>query len=126
MNNERILALADLIEQQPHTTPGAPSGFSMASYQHHCGTPACLAGWTVHTFCDGLDGLDNGLIRALARDRLGLSDGVADDLFIYTDGLPLDAITPPHAAFTLRHLADSGEVDWLAYGKASALKEPSL
>jgi hypothetical protein len=42
---ERCEILAQVIEQQPHTTPDAADGFNMARLRHICGTPCCIAGF---------------------------------------------------------------------------------
>jgi hypothetical protein len=117
MNKARILALAEVIEKQPHVHPDDAEGFSMSDWFHPCGTPSCLGGWTIHLFVKkGHTTADPTQFRA--RGLLGLSQTEALDLF-----LPrleqiresYDKITPAHAAFTLRHLAATGEVDWGAY-----------
>lgn len=128
MNKERILALADLIEVQPHTTFEAEIGFSMDNWSHSCGTPSCIAGWA----CAMEKPIDARPIseRSLwhARDYLGLSAEQADALFEPdlrddeqredNDHLAVtdlwDAITPSQAADTLRRLAETGEVVWSA------------
>jgi hypothetical protein len=115
MNRERILALADLIEEQPHTDEEADEGFTMESITHDCGTPACIAGWaawealgrqrgdlySIHTDLD-----------AKAREFLDIDPLKAEDLFYPPFPIVYATVTPSEAAATLRHLAETGEVDW--------------
>lgn len=135
MNVERILAVADAIEQ--HTIPWL--GFNMSNYKavdlvdhtgHDCGTTACIAGWA------------NAIrlsLKATEPARAGWSehDGAADWLGIYEDNWPSDSISDQlfyarnhpdyqasdtktcwdkisadQAVRTLRHLAATGNVDW--------------
>ncbi|PZP62989.1 MAG: hypothetical protein DI604_28090 [Delftia acidovorans] len=115
MNKERILALANLIEKQPHSAVEEVSGFNMVSYVHACGTPACIAGWAVAS-----EGTPSPLahqpiqptgVSSRAAKYLGLEYPEAEELFL--GGVyDLDEITPAQAAACLRHLAETGEVDW--------------
>lgn len=125
MNKERILALADLIEKQPHTTVEAPSGFSMENWSHDCGTPACIAGWAWAMEKAKMEDVDDNASDA-AQKFLGLGVLTGDSLFepdLRDTDLALNHhwenhtdlwghITPTHAAAVLRHLADTGKVDW--------------
>jgi len=145
MNRENILAVADAIEK--HSIPDL--GFNMGwlisasdgrSYKADrsgkgCGTVACIAG---HAYA-----LQHGVMRLPAEqhhfdqqaDWLGLSKSEARELFFAgsvceiqraADGGWVDAkaelttITPSQAVSVLRHLAETGEVDW-----DRALAEPS-
>ena len=125
MNKERILALADLIEKQPHTPLPAENGFNMADLVRECGTPSCIAGWaaweaegrpaSVRTSTIGW------ALEREAQNYLGL-EGVnkaelspkAYSLFYptYEGCFAYEDITPAQAAACLRHLAETGEVDW--------------
>lgn len=129
MNTERILALADLIEKQPHTTQEAPEGFTMVNWNHDCGTPACIAGWACHVALGGAVVLDIN-IEQTARRFLGLDAAEADALFepdlrsdfekehgFISSTDVWDDITPDHAARTLRRLAKTGKVDWKSEGQ---------
>lgn len=89
MNTDHIRQLADVIERQPHTDLNAPTGFNMCNWTHNCGTPACICGWA--NFVQDDDDIHLGDVST-AREWLG--------------------ITPTHAAAVLRHLADTGKVDW--------------
>lgn len=108
MQVERIRALADLIEQQPHTDWSALSGFNMTHYTHNCDTPCCIAGWAAHQ-----TGNKDRPAWIEATEYLGLADDVADNLFLMWDSdISFESVTPSHAAAVLRHLADHGVVDW--------------
>jgi hypothetical protein len=109
MNTERILKLADVIEAQPHTDIEAESGFTMLSYSHVCGTPACIAGWAYW--------LETGKAIRVEQDvsveagaLLDLGPSKQNQLFM--PDFSWSGITPPHAAAVLRNLAATGEVDW--------------
>lgn len=110
MNVERIRELADVIEKQPHAPSFGREGFCMDTWQHPCGTPACIGGWAA--FASGKS-LIHGLIWNDAQDHLGLSDDQSGDLFYPNnyEGEWSD-ITPAHAAAVLRNLAETGQVDW--------------
>jgi len=129
MNRENILAVADAIEK--HSIPDL--GFNMGNYVttagssvtdnsgYGCGTVACIAGW-----CKAVrDGkapqpvwVDDFNWEKQAS-WLGLSVGEGERLFIYYPGHGND-IQPSQAVSVLRHLAETGEVDW-----DRALAEPS-
>lgn len=108
MNVERILELADIIEKQPHTKVSSREGFNMGSFEHDCGTPCCIGGWANALFGNGRQDCSDD-----ASGYLGLESEVGDELYFPCDtDVPLDAITPAHAAAVLRHLAETGRVDW--------------
>lgn len=110
MNIERILQLADVIEAQPHTDQQADSGFNMNFFAHTCGTPSCIAGWAVHLARPGTYPEN----EELAQEWLELNNQQARQLF-WGEGTKrafLPDITPAHAAFALRHFAETGTVDW--------------
>lgn len=136
MNKDKILAVADAIEQ--HAI--AKLGFSMLTYfdgletggrsassvdksGHECGTVACIAGWAC--------ALDVGLSEAAgirspfmhARTILGLDERQATLLFI-PDPLNFDAITPADAAKVLRTLAETGDVDWSEVAARQGEEDP--
>jgi hypothetical protein len=121
VNKERILALADLIEQQPHADKEASEGFTMSSITHDCGTPACIAGWAAWEAVGRKNGdlYDFDLdIEGKARDFLGISPTKADALFYPYEFKAYGEITPSEAAATLRRLAETGQVDWQIGGAA--------
>ena len=116
MNKERILKVADAIENHHFKT----LGFNMESFiaehssdrsEHDCGTTACIAGW-VHALQKGIK---KTLMCKLADDigeyaqkYLGLNDHQADRLFYEVNS----NITDKEAVKVLRHLAETGVVDW--------------
>ena len=120
LHTDRILQLADVIEQQPDTSVEAPSGFSMSDVRHYCGTPCCIAGWALAAAGDtGPESMDLGNyvdVFTRAGNYLGLVGEQDMDLFApaYTVALLGDEnhITARHAAAVLRHLAETGEIDW--------------
>lgn len=140
MHTERILALADLIEKQPHTTTESPEGFTMDNWHHDCGTPACIAGWACHVSLGGNVVLNKDVnIELTARYFLGLDAEKADALFqpdLRSDFEKEDDfisatdawgdITPEHAARTLRRLAKTGKVDWKADERREELRMGEL
>lgn len=115
---DRIRQLADIIQAQPHTPITAESGFNMCNWTHTCGTPACIAGWANFVRTDD-DGTFLGDMSAAAM-WLGITKSQAEELFAPDEDFeeedgPLflwSEITPTHAAAVLRHLADTGRVDW--------------
>lgn len=106
MNVERILELADLIEQQPHASGDGEDGFCMAEYRHDCGTPSCIGGWASFKWGDNRGGLLD------AAEILGLDHALARQLFDPGMDFHYWSTTPAEAALTLRHLAKTGEVVW--------------
>ncbi len=113
MNVERIIALADLIEKQPHTSRDDASGFNMVNWHHTCGTPSCIAGWAVAMLRGDTLGTKKIPLGAGndAADYLGLTNRQSTDLF-YPQLDDWEGITPEDAAHTLRKLAHTGEVEW--------------
>lgn len=119
MNKDNILKVADAIEQ--HSIPGL--GFNMRKYfcptdvdhnpdlsGHTCGTTACIAGWAI-AVRDGGNPTDfNGPWLYDAAEFMGLwkDEQATKDLMLETN----NTITPAHAVAVLRHLAETGEVDW--------------
>ena len=107
MNKENILELAEHIERLD------PEEYDQRVLAHDCGTPACIAGHAAYLLSGMSLYPSTGIIEAKAW--LGLSSIEADCLF---DSMPfgaepgISAPTPQDAAATLRHLAETGEVDW--------------
>lgn len=111
MNKENILAVADAIER--HTIPdlgfnmGLIRGTADAKYPDKsgfdCGTVACIAGWT--NAVAGGEGVD------AAGDYLGIEGDRLRSKLFYPDNPYLGA-TPAQAGRVIRHLAETGEVDW--------------
>ena len=114
MNKENILKLADAIGAQEDTYVEAKSGFCMREYFHdNCMTPCCIYGWADYLAAKE----DNDVYEWMGIDSTWPYLG---DLFkpTHTDAhymdLPGDSgyITAKHAARTLRHLAETGKVNW--------------
>lgn len=132
MNKKRILKLADVIE----TEAGQHGlGFNMDTYLnsvdkdisgHNCGTVACIAGWTTFLFdprgrlrsparaskdaiAANNSSTRTGDFHNTAGDILGLTEIEANELFLPS---AFDDPTPAQAAKVLRHLAETGEVEW--------------
>lgn len=114
MNKEYILELADFLET---IQPGAESGFNMNWYMnkncndysgHKCGTVACIAGWIA--LRDGQEEPAEWYTKYGAK-KLGIDLDLAFKLFSPRRIWAYDA-TPQQAAIVLRHLANTGEVDW--------------
>lgn len=139
MNKERILMVADAMEQG--LVRGL--GFNMAGWFHNknsleelkdmsgrgCGTTCCGAGWTVHvmakasTFAPTKSDLivigneaanrDFYSIQELATEWLGLTPRESNDLFMGAPaGEPLEEVTLHQAVNVWRYLAATGKVDW--------------
>lgn len=118
LQRDRILALAEVIEEQPHVMGPSAGGFSMSAYFHPCGSPSCMAGFAAFFARDGLmttEGISNDSAFGIATEYLGLDAYQAHTLFkpnTMALGIPWMAITPKRAANTLRNLAATGVVDW--------------
>ena len=104
MNRERVLELADWIEKLP------PEDFDMTTWRHGCQSPACIAGHAFALFEPKLFANTIGSEYSRAKSALGLNRRRAADLFT-PDGL-MDRTTNIQAARVLRHLAETGVVDW--------------
>ena len=111
MNKDNILMLAEHLD----TLSGAH--FDQGHYAY-CGSPSCIAGHAVHLSGQwlGEDGTrqlaSEGI--AIAREWLGLDGWTADELFTeHPRGVLAENVSARDAAVTLRHLALTGEVDWL-------------
>ena len=127
MNRENILAVADAIEK--HSIPDL--GFNMAGFhaegwedlsQHNCGTTACIGGYATILLNGG--GEYRTIPDGKIADWLGVPIETAEALF-YATGVDygpqwFEKVTPSQAVSVLRHLAETGEVDW-----DRALAEPS-
>jgi hypothetical protein len=129
MNRENILAVADAIEK--HSIPDL--GFNMAALidqtsenypdvsGHNCGTVACIAGWATFIAKGMIPGEQQWSASVLAPGRLFLdiTQEQASRLFSPAGEYDDEAkyaiyagITPSQAVSVLRHLAETGEVDW--------------
>jgi len=114
MNIANILKLADRIERQEHVSEFDNHGFNMSKCWHPCGTPSCIAG-----FAFSMSGKRAGCTFTEARRWLGIDKDRQWDLFMPSSewredmGVKwLNEITPSQAAWTLRNLAETGEIVW--------------
>lgn len=122
MNTENILRLAEFLEALPQ------GRFNMASWARsrtgqylylegpveaaiECGTVCCIGGWGVLLF-------DIGDSSKGVAKKLGLGDPngeppdpIASELF-FPKSEAINERDPHKAARVLRHLAETGEVDW--------------
>ena len=115
----------------PETEDGELSEFVDAAAT--CGTAGCIAGWAVVSFGsegdawaasrfaygNGASGVISHLAMAKAQELLGLNDLQAYNLFTPSEGDDTATEIPEgydvsayDAATALRHLAETGEVDW--------------
>lgn len=133
VNKANVLRVADAIENAELVKRGI--GFNMSNYiapagapvdglgpdmsGHGCGTVACIAGTAcalmhprtrAHTLVKKSSGWELCPFDE-AGEYLGLSMEDAEDLFI-PGNEDINSITPAHAVAVLRHLAETGEVDW--------------
>ena len=120
MNKEKILDLAEIIERNGNQILEGTLNkkqYSQDKYLHPCGTPACIAGWACwmnNPFDEWHEevGKEGYKFWKTARRILGLSFYKARVLF---DQDPFDGNyfpTAADAAATLRHLAETGKVEW--------------
>jgi hypothetical protein len=114
MRKDRILALADLIEKQPHTSRDGAPGFCMEAYVHSCGTPSCIAGWASWLSFRKPKTLSGGETDLFdrAKSYLRLDSATAYRLFLPPGYFDPHLYTPAQSAATLRRLAETGEVNW--------------
>lgn len=113
MNKERLLHLAEVIERAPHERgKWAESGYfapltAFTMELWHCGSVGCIGGWACKLFNDG-----NVVGTEEVAPLLGLSFETANTLFYPPNRLDYSSITPAQAATVIRHLVETGEVDW--------------
>lgn len=119
MNVEKILHYADVVEQQPWADRNARAGFNMAVVLHPCGTPSCIAGWV--EFGENGKTTPSRTMAQTGRASLDLSSDQWFALFYGRASRPglhgvqapgLHQVQPKHAAAVMRHLANTGDVDW--------------
>lgn len=123
VNTQRLEILADLLEnnQCPVASSGAKVGFNMRAITpdsslndktgNHCGTSACIAGWTLllwGTDADRRNGWAGDAGRILDLDE------VQQQHLFFAQGswLRWENITPQQAANAICSLVDTGEVKW--------------
>lgn len=127
MNKERLLHIADVLESdraQDHFAMRVYFSFRNAEFSkelnktipigdeiegslERCGTTACIAGWTIAEFDPKYAGTTFGPHAALILD---LDDDTWPKLFTATESMSID--DPKEAAKVVRHLAETGKVDW--------------
>ena len=135
MNKERILKLADRIEETEYYNPVESLVFSkyelslsrinkfcMGFMRFDCGSPACLMGWALDMFGkdEGLKSTEYAVVGELLDmdadpARMLFNPDQFDEMFIRELGLmgTMYKITPQWAANCLRSLANTGFVDWI-------------
>ena len=122
MNKDRILRLAERVEKMPHLSdagyPLSPTArvFSMHKYYFDCGAPACIAGHA-EVMAEEEYGKNFGVGNFFhtpqnTADYLELGYDIATELCEPSGFGALTRITPQHAAACLRHLVETGEVEW--------------
>jgi hypothetical protein len=123
MNKENILKVANAIENR-----AIPElGFNMGTFRDdintrndlhdasgsHCGTVACIAGWAEAVRLNTSTFDNDGGVPDRSQEYLGLDQDQADVLFYGFGGWnDLTQISPDEAVAVLRHLAETGKVDW--------------
>jgi hypothetical protein len=130
MNKERILLLADMIENSTPPTSKPNLGFNMATYfdtsvgysRHDdqfegCGTVGCIAGWACFAFDPDqahahAGGEDRTHFFNIAREHLDLDAEQAENLFKPRMEASYDDLTPSQAAQVMRQLVETGRADW--------------
>lgn len=122
MNIERLTLLADTLEHHRldigfnmHTyflapSPSLyPSGIYPDLTGRGCLTVACIAGWAA--VLSGVQTPDESA-DIYAMDYLDLDMTTASDLFHPPAYIHWGKVTPQHAAQVIRHLINTGNVDW--------------
>jgi hypothetical protein len=128
VNAENALKVADAIEKRAVPHLGFNMNYLLKEADGHfakdglnvgdCKTVACIAGWA-----NVLGGKRERATFTFAENYLGLRPEQHDQLFYASNHPdadegdeygPLTEITPEQAVRTLRHLAETGEVDWTA------------
>jgi hypothetical protein len=108
VNVENINKVIELLRRLP------PEKFDMGTW--HCGTATCIGGHAQKLF--GLDSSDSYIVGA----ELGLGERAVDALFFPHAQMPRNKvnwqkITRRQAVRVLKHLRDTGEVDWSKRGR---------
>ena len=138
LNVNRLRDLADFIERLPEgqfdmnewgdgTAVDAVAHVREFGEAQECGTPACIAGWAAVLYAgDAVEDAINNRVAAYGLPNTGAATlglkkdaakrppwgprTLADELFV--PDIDLLAVTQYDAAMVLRHLADTGRVDW--------------
>ena len=110
MNRKNILKVANAIESACRPDAKPEIGFNMGVWKasgrkdytgHDCGTVACIAGWTEHLFP-----------KTCPPISLGIDIHQFEALSMPPGWRTSRSYTPQHAVAVLRHLAETGRVDW--------------
>lgn len=124
MNKERILELADDVENMHYAAIGPEDTtrrdcFNMVLYKFDCGAPACLAGHAVMKYGSlSQKTYRGGRISYIAQHLLGLTDLQRQLLFepdfiVWHPGKDESPVVEPEvAAKVLRNLVRTGFVEW--------------
>lgn len=124
MNKRRLVKLAEWLEAGAPEKKGV-AGFDMSSYVEvrKCGTVCCLAG-AAQCFFDPKHTVKNlnkwwpDWDWSEAAELLGLDPTTADALFHpdqISDTMCWEHIKPKQAARVVRHLIETGKVDWTVF-----------
>jgi hypothetical protein len=135
MNRENIRTVADAIEAASKRRAKPTIGFNMADWRsnmpdrtgHKCGTSCCIAGWAF-LVSEGREPTKDdarfGKVADVGAEFLGIGRRDVDnwelrDQLFYARGIvDRDSISPKQAVSVLRHLADTGKVDWTIGAKS--------
>ena len=119
MNTGNLNMLAEIVRNS--------DTYEQRWYRHRCGTPACIAGHACAAASMGGVLPEEGLlIYSAAVDWLAIDEETAASLFnafplMDREEKPEGLATNEEAAEVLRHLAETGNVDW--HRARSALRE---
>jgi hypothetical protein len=130
MRKEVVMGVAEAIARSEvrglgfnmSTWIGAGSGEIYDRFDHTgrgCGTVGCIAGWTVQLFDEEGNRRwrwwgtkwKKGDVFDRARFAMDLDGDTAKRLFL-AEGITLEDVTQCQAVAVLKHLAETGEVDW--------------
>jgi hypothetical protein len=126
MNKEKILRLADYIEQSGTFDMSRffevtdLSAIDREDQTNFCGTVACIAGHALMLEGWGRRDIASSRGASWSYDRpidkarlvLDLTIQQAQELFFCTSTIPALSITKEKAAAVLRHFARTGKIDW--------------
>lgn len=135
MNKTRILNLADHLESSKVVNAFSMSCYSREDviYNNPCNSAGCIAGHTYFLFVNGeinLNEVNPNEIHSKAKEALGITHAQASDLFTPCTGAvdedrkhahwlsnrrELSYISRFRAAKVLRHMVETGEIDWARF-----------
>ncbi len=108
MNKEAIIKHAEFLEALPREK------FDMDTWADSCGTVACIGGWLVIQSGRGTaEEIEDGEVGVISTgaEVFDISRDKALELFVPFGQQPFST-SPAQAAKVLRHLAETGTVDW--------------